>query len=154
MNKQQVVFFTFQTKTVFIPLRYIYPECMVLIERHQQLSPLHCLSHDHCPANANCMEVLAKRVNYFFTHVVPDVELMIAYFRYRDRPNSIRAGVFTKGLEEPRVMTVNPFAFRKFQQDSVSFTWVPPDEFLFMGPSSNLIPVENLLVKPNNDTNS
>lgn len=147
MIQQQVAFFTFHEKTVFVPLKYVYPECMVLIEPYTQVSPLICLKSDQCPANVNCMETLAKRVNYFFTHVTPKAELLIAYFRYRDRPNSIRAGVFDRALDNPRVMTLNQSAFRKFQKEGLSFTWQPPDEFLFMGSSNKLIPVDNLLVK-------
>lgn len=145
---QQVAFFTFHDKTVFVPLKYIYPECFVLIEPYEQVSPLQCIYDDQCPANRGCMEILAKRINYFFTHVTPKAELLITYFKYRDRPNSIRAGVFDRELNEPRVMTLNQSAFRKFQREGLSFTWIPTNEFLFMGASNTLIPVENLIVKP------
>lgn len=148
MRRESAAFFTFQKHTVFIPLKYIYPECSVLIEPYQQLSPLHCLREDGCPANKNCMETLAKRVNYFFTFVTPEAELLIAYFKYRDRGNSIRAGVFDRNMKEPRVMTLNPFAFKKFQREGITYTWMPPDEFLFMHGGGGLIPMENLLIKP------
>ena len=143
--KEAVVFFTFQKHSVFMPLRYIYPECMTLIEPYAQLSPLFCLNHDNCPANKGCMDILAKRVNYLFTHVVPDAKQIIAYFKYRDRPNSIRAGVFTRDMAEPVVMTLNQSAFKKFQREGLTFSWFPTDEFLFMAPEPKLIPVESLI---------
>lgn len=147
--KEQVAFFVFQRHSVFMPLKYIYPECMQLIEKHEQLSPLHCLRNDHCPANKGCMDILAKRVNYLFTHVVPDSAQIIAYFKYRDRPDSIRAGIFTRDMKEPQMMTLNRSAFQKFQREGITFTWIPNDEYLLMAPSTNLIPVESLIVKPN-----
>lgn len=147
--KESVSFFVFQEHSVFMPLKYVYPECMTLIEPHDQLSPLFCLAHDHCPANKGCMDILAKRINYLFTFVVPTGQQIIAYFKYRDRPESIRAGIFNRDMKEPRVMTLNRSAFQKFQRESIMYTWIPNDEYLLMAPSTNLIPVESLIVKPN-----
>lgn len=91
------------------------------------------------------MDVLAKRINYLFTHVIPDAKQIIAYFKYRDRPNSIRAGVFTRDMAEPTVMTLNQSAFKKFQRESLTFSWFPTDEFLLMAPEPKLLPVESLI---------
>jgi len=146
--KQPLSFFVFQKHSIFIPLRYVYGECLTLIDKHDQLSPLHCLKNDVCPANIGCMDVLAKRVNYLFTHVVPEGKLLVAYFKYRDKPESIRAGVFDRELSEPRVMTLNQSAFKKFQREGMSFTWMPTDDYWLMPRTLGLIPVENLLVKP------
>lgn len=143
--REQVVFFTFQKHSVFMPLRYIYPECMKLIESHAQLSPLFCLNHNNCPANKGCMDILAKRLNYLFTQVVPDAKQIIAYFKYRDRPNSIRAGVFTREMTEPSVQTLNQSAFKKFQREGLTFSWFPTDDFLLMAPIPRLLPVESLI---------
>lgn len=96
------------------------------------------------------MDILAKRINYLFTHVVPDAKQIIAYFKYRDRPNSIRAGVFTRDLDEPAVMTLNQSAFRKFQREGFSFSWFPTDEFLLMAPVQKLIPAESLIKNASN----
>lgn len=145
--KQPIPFFSFQKHSIFMPFRFIYPECLVLIEPHQQLSPLHCLKGP-CHVDKGCMEILARRVNYLFTHVCPDGQQIIAYFKYRDRPDSIRAGVFTRDLSEPRLMTLNKSAFLKFQKEGVTYQWIPSDEYLFIGRSENLIPVQNLLHKP------
>lgn len=95
------------------------------------------------------MDVLAKRINYLFTHVIPEGKQIIAYFKYRDRPDSIRAGIFTRDMQEPRVMTLNKSAFNKFQKEGISFTWVPNSEYLLMAPSTNVIPVQSLLTKRN-----
>lgn len=146
--KEQVAFFVFQRHSVFMPFRFIYPECLTLIEKYEQLSPIHCLNNDHCPANKGCMDILVKRVNYLFTHVVPDAQQIIAYFKYRDRPDSIRAGIFTRDLAEPKLMTLNRSAFQKFQRESIMFTWIPNDEYLLMSPEPKLLTVETLLVKP------
>jgi hypothetical protein len=146
--KEPVVFFVFQKHSVFMPFKYLYPECLTLIEPYDQLSPLHCLRNDHCPVNKGCMDILAKRVNYLFTHVVPTGQQIIAYFKYRDRPNSIRAGVFVKDMAEPKLMTLNLSAFKKFQREGFTYTWVPPDEYMLLSPDPKLISVESLLVKP------
>lgn len=146
--KDPIAFFVFQRKNLFIPLRFVYGECFPLIADRPQLSPLQCLQTT-CPVNAGCMDILAKRVNYLFTQVVPAAELLIAYFKYPDRPNSVRAGIFYRDLREPRVMTLNKAAFKKFQNEGIAYTWIPPDEYLLMGPAQTLIPVESLLVRPN-----
>jgi hypothetical protein len=145
--REPLAFFVFQKHSIFIPFKYVYGECNTLIEKYDQLSPLHCLKNDMCPANIGCMDVLAKRVNYLFTHVVPDGKLLIAYFKYRDKPGSIRAGVFERDLGEPRLMTLNQSAFKKFQREGIAFTWIPSDDYLLMPKSLGLIPVQNLLVK-------
>lgn len=147
--KEPVAFFVFQEHSVFMPLKYIYPECMNLIEDYDQLFPLFCLRNDQCPANRGCMDILAKRINYLFTHVIPSAKQIIAYFKYRDKPESIRAGIFTRDMQEPRLMTLNRSAFQKFQREGIMFKWIPSNEYLLMAPSSNLISVESLIVKPN-----
>lgn len=91
------------------------------------------------------MDILAKRLNYLFTQVVPDAKQIIAYFKYRDRPNSIRAGVFTREMTEPSVQTLNQSAFKKFQREGLTFSWFPTDDFLLMAPIPRLLPVESLI---------
>lgn len=144
---EPIFYFRFQHKTTFIKLQYLFPECEYLIEGKDQLHPLKCLQSS-CPVNANCMEGLAKRVNYFFENVAIGSELIIAYFKYPDRPNSIRAGVFYKDFDEPRVMTMNPWAFKKFQREGDAYKWVPPEEFYRLSSSApDILPVESLLRK-------
>jgi hypothetical protein len=146
--KQPLAFFVFQKHSIFIPFKYIYGECLSLIEDKEQLYPAHCLRNDHCPVNVGCMDVLAKRVNYLFTNVVPEGKQLIGYFKWQDRPQSIRAAIFNRDMREPLLMTLNHSAFKKFQREGISYTWVPPDEYLLIRPSSSLITVESLLVKP------
>jgi hypothetical protein len=75
------------------------------------------------------MEILAKRVNYWFTRVEPAAEMFIAYFRYRDRPDSIRAGVFHKDLREPRTITLNVSALAKFKKEGHEKYFTPTQEY-------------------------
>lgn len=142
-----VSFFTAHKHSIFIPFKYLYPECLVLIDKGEKLSPLLCLK-DSCPVNANCPSRLAKRVKFLFDHVAPESKMIYAYFKYRDRPNSIRAGVFDRELNEPRVITLNKSAFEKFKKEGVIHQWNPPMDYWLLGGSDKLIPVENLLVKP------
>lgn len=149
MTQNIAAFFVINEKTVFIPLRYIYPECSVLISTSPQLHPLFCLSHDQCPANNNCMDTLVRRVNYFFTEVAPKAQLMVAYFSHADRPESLRAGLFFRDLSEPRLIVANRSAFQKFQTEGKHFTWIPPVDYYNISAPTGIIPVEKL-IKGNN----
>lgn len=145
-----VMYFTVNHKTVFLPFRSIYPECYVLIEKHERVHPLLCMKAD-CPANKGCIEVMAKRVNYWFTHIEPNAKMLIAYFKYRDRPNSIRAGIFHSDLREPVLRTLNYSAFEKFRkEDGIIKHFVPTQEYNNINGVQQLpaiIPVENLIRK-------
>lgn len=146
---EPIYYFRFQHKTAFVKLEYLFPECFILIEGKEKLHPLKCLE-GMCSANANCMEGLAKRVHYFFDNVVLDAELIIAYFKYPDRPQSIRAGIFHRDMEEPRITVLNPWAFKKFQKEGDTYKWVPPEEFYQLGnvlTVPDILPAENLLRK-------
>ncbi len=132
-------------KTMFIPLKFVYPECAKLIRAHPSMHPLKCLTEDGCPANMQCMDFLVPRVNYLFNEVCPTAEMMIAYFKYADRPNSIRGAVFHKDLREPTIMILNPFGFKKFQQEGEAFNWAPSNEYRNLGAHRGIIPVESLL---------
>jgi len=138
-------YFTFQEKTTFIPLKYLYPECMVLIEDHPQMYPLKCMVEDGCPANANCGEIIVRRVNYLLQEIMPETEMLIAYFKYRDRPNSIRGAVFNRNLDPPTIDILNPYAFRKFMREGTTYQWLPSTEYLLLGGSGGIIPVEGLI---------
>lgn len=148
-ERQPIYYFVFQEKSVFVPFKFVYPECFVHIKDHPQLYPMKCFMEDACPANTNCGDTLVKRVHYFFEKVVPKAEIMISYFKYHDRPNSIRGAVFNRNLDPPTISVLNPYAFRKFQREGTTYKWFPTDEYLFMGGSEGLIPVENKLWTPN-----
>lgn len=139
-----VAYFVFQGHSVFVPLKFLYPECMVLIEPHEQVYPLQCLLTS-CPADSRCMERLAKRVHFWFDKVVPDGVHLYAYYKYRDRPQSIRAGLFDKDLNEPRTIVLNQSAFRKFMKEGITYQWTPPESYWSMTGSDIIIPADALI---------
>ena len=145
MNKEPIAYFTFQSKTTFIPLRFVYPECFALIEDHPQMYPLKCMVEDGCPANVGCGDIIVRKIHYLFEEVMPSSEVIIAYFKYRDRPKSIRGVIFNRNLDPPTISILNPWAFRKFQKRGIAYQWYPTDEYLFMQGSSGIIPVEGLI---------
>ncbi len=145
MSSAPLSYFVVNDKTLFIPLRYIYPECEKLIAPHPKMYPVKCLTEDGCPANMSCMDYLAPRVNYVFDKVHPSAEMMIAYFRYPDRPQSIRGAIFYKDLQEPTVMILNPFGFRKLQKDATVYAWTPTEEYKNLGAHRGIIPVKSLI---------
>lgn len=141
-----VTFFVVHEKTVFIPLRFVYPECAKLIATHDGMYPLKCLQEDGCSANMSCMDYLVPRVNYIFNEVCDSsVQMMVAYYKYPDRPNSIRAAIFHRDLREPSIMTLNPWGFRKFQREGKIFSWTPTSDYLNLGAHRGIIPVSNLI---------
>jgi len=147
MTREQISYFDFQGHSVFLPLRFLYAECLVLIDGSPQLYPLACFNRP-CPVMKNCPDVLAHRVNYLFDKIVPNAEVIYAYFKHPDRPRSIRAGMFRRDLSEPKTIVMNLAAFNKFRREGVTYNWIPPDEFIFMGGSdSQIIPATNLLIK-------
>jgi hypothetical protein len=146
-TRHPISYFTFQEKTAFLPLKFLYPECKVLIEDQPQMFPLKCFQTDGCPVNANCGEIIVRRVHYFFEQVVPQSEVLVCYYKYPDRPKSIRGAVFNRDLQPPEISILNPFALRKFMKGGITYQWFPTDEFLFMGSEKQIIPVGGL-IKP------
>ncbi len=112
--------------SLFIKLEWVFPECSFLIKDADNLYPLFCLKNSYCPRNASCMDKLAKRVKYIFDHF-PNSEVLYLYFRYRDLPNSQRAGVFWKDLREPTYITFNKTAWEKFKNIGTVYEWRLPD---------------------------
>lgn len=120
----------------------------MLIQDHPQVFPLACFGPlDSCPANVGCAEIIAKRINYLFEYVVPNSKQIIAYFKYRDMPDRIRAGVFDKALSNPRVVTVNPYAFKKFQREGTTMQWVATDSYLYTTKDSTILIPETSLIR-------
>jgi len=115
-------------RTLFTKLESVYAECFFLIEDQPKLYPFICLNSD-CHRAANCMEKLAKRVKAIFD-AFPEAKLLLLYFKYRDRPNSMRAGVFWRDLSEPRYITMNPGAWEKMKSIGTVFEWNLPRELL------------------------
>jgi len=131
-------------RTVFIPLKYLYPECLVLIEKEPKLYPLQCL-RTSCHRDKNCMNVLAGRVKYFFDRVTPEAGLIIAYYKWRDQPNLLRAGVFDADFREPRQIVCRMSAFRRFQREGDNYRWDPPSEFYLLNTPQEIIPTKGLI---------
>lgn len=148
-------YFIFQGHSAFMPLRYCYPECAVLIEPHPKVEPLQCYQTS-CPANKNCADIMAHRVHYLFEEVLPeDVELLFLYFKFRNKGfwsmgkwvESLGAGVFHKNMREPDWMSLNRWGFNKVRDEGLKLTWLPTDEFLFMGGSKDILIPESRLVR-------
>ena len=143
-----VTFYTVGSKekgfSLFMPLKYVYPECMILIQGEEKLFPLRCLQ-DSCHRSQDCPTKLAKRINFIFQHVAPDAQMIYAYFKHPDRPGSIRAGVFDRDLNEPKVMVVNRTGWAKYRREGIIQQWNPPMGYWLVGGSDKLIPVENLI---------
>ncbi len=153
--RKLVQYFIFQGHSAFMPLRYCYPECAVLIEPHPKVEPLQCFMTT-CPANKNCAEIIAHRVHYLFEEILSDnVEMLFLYFRMRERGfyskgewiPSLGAGVFHRDMREPDWMIMNRWGFNKVRDDGMTLTWLPTDEFLFMGGSGDILIPEGNLVK-------
>ncbi len=162
--REPVTFFTFHEQTAFLHLKDLYGECFVLIEPHEQLTPMQCF-YTECHANRNCGETIARRVNFLFDRVFSSkVNMVVAYFKYRDRPQSIRGIVFIRpgysipednpfmsgaasSGTDPRVMILNRSAFNRCKKEGKLFQWVPSDEYLYLGNDNTIIPVENLIRK-------
>lgn len=139
-----VYYFTFKKVSAFIPLKAFYPECVTLIEGESQLSPMGCFNRD-CHRSANCPELLAKKSYYFFEEVDPAVEILFVYFKWHDKPGSIRAAVINRDLEEPKVITCNKTAFEKCKREGTVKSFMPTSAFLYTQTTPGLIPVETLI---------
>jgi len=150
---------TNKLNTMFIPLKYLYPECTKLIESYPKMYPLRCLKDNGCPADQGCMDILAKRVLYLFEQVDPSCAMLVAYYTYRDT-KSLRGAVFqkdnklicTNGLDlayakfnDPQILTINKSAFSKLQKDGKYFSWDPTPEYINFGLNRAIIPVSNIL---------
>lgn len=127
-----------------MPLRFIYPECFVLIDKHENVHPMQCFN-TVCPANKMCAETIAHRVHYLYDNVLPkEVTLLIAYFKYRDRPNSVRGTLFWRSMAEPKTIILNRSGLKKCQDEGTLYTWNQTTEFTFIGASNKIIPAETL----------
>lgn len=123
-------FLEIQKKTLLTKFVEVFPECEFLIQDQDQLFPLRCLLGD-CHRNSNCMETLVRRIKYIFDRF-EDAHLLVLYFKYRDNPKQLRAGVFWRDLREPRYIVVNPYAWEKLKEIGTVYEWNLPDS-LFLG---------------------
>lgn len=123
-----------QHKTIFTKFNEVYKDCEILINGSPQLHPLFCLKAN-CPKNANCMNKLAHRIKYIFDNFKL-ADLLVLYFKYPDRPNSIRAGIFWRDMREPRLITMNQSAWEKLKSMGIVYEFNIPDH-LFDKPTEN-----------------
>lgn len=134
-------YFVFCEKTVFIPLRTLFLECSTYITEHEAVENLQCLETS-CPVDFNCMGKLVPRINTIFDQN-KNFEVLIAYFKLKGS-GRIRAGVFSRDLSEPYLITCNPFALKKFQKEGIIYEWFPNTEF-FTNEYTDLIKPESLI---------
>lgn len=136
------IFYTvFHTKTIFIPLRYLYGECNTLIDPYPQVTPLQCLDTS-CPVDMQCMHTLVHRVDMLFNKV-PDAKMMVAYFKLPS--GRIRAGIFHSDHRAPYLRTCNPSAMKKFQKEGTTFQWFPTEDYYLYKKPEQLIRPESLI---------
>jgi hypothetical protein len=139
-----IAYFVLQGHTVFMPLKYIYPECSTLIEPFDSLEQLHCLRQDFCPANKGCVDKIVLRLKYLYDNVfTKEVKQVLGY--YKTKEGKLKAGLFTVDFDTPRVLTLHPKVFAEMQGKSATFTWRPTTEYSLISPDKNLIPADSLL---------
>lgn len=130
----QLNYFVFSRKTAFMPFRDLYGECFPLIDPHEDVSPAQCY-YKECPANKGCGEIMAHRTYFLFDKVFPpEVEVLYAYFTYRDRPNSVRAVIFDRSMSEPKTMVLNRVGFfEKCMAEGRVYQWETTTEYDSLG---------------------
>ena len=90
---------------------------------------------------ANCGEIIVNKVNYLFQEVVPKVEIIVAYYKYRDRPRSIRGAIFNRNLDPPNIRILNPYGLKKFIREGITYNWYPSNEYTFMAGSKDILTI-------------
>jgi hypothetical protein len=118
-------------RTLFAKFLEVYPECSFLIEDQPKLYPLICLESS-CHRAQNCMNKLANRVKAIFD-AFPESQLLVLYFKYRDAPNRLRAGIFWKDMREPYFRVLNPGAWDTFKRIGTVYEWELPMELRLGG---------------------
>ena len=136
-----IYFVTFCEKTSFFKLQDIFPECFLNREPVPDVEPLICVREDSCPTNHNCMETLAKRVHILFEEVLPGSKMIVLYFKKRNIPG-IGGCIFWRTMAEPRVITVNPFAWNKVKQRGTVYEFSPGPSFFLTGRAAEPQPTE------------
>ena len=130
-------------KSLFVKLLDVLPECGFLISDEPQLHPLICLV-GRCHRGQGCMEKLAVRTKCLFDQFT-EAQLLVLYFRYRDRPKYQRAGIFWRDMREPYYITMNPYSWEKLKSLGCVYEWEFPKE-LFLSASDNLVQIGKSIV--------
>lgn len=125
-------FITFTEKTSFFKLKDIFPECFLYREHSPRISPLTCLQEENsCHVGKNCMETLAKRLFVLFSEIIPKTRLILLYYAL---PNSKQsAGAFFKDFRSPRIIKMNPYAWKRIKNRGNIFQFLPSSNFFISG---------------------
>jgi hypothetical protein len=98
---------------------------------------------------------MAHRVHYLFEEILSDdVEMLFLYFKLRDQGfwskdewvPSLGTGVFHKDMREPEWMKINRWGFNMVRDEGIKLSWLPTDEFLFMGGTGEILVPDKQLV--------
>lgn len=123
-------FLNLSNRTAFFKLQDIFPECFLHREKAPQAEPMICL-RDSCPVNHNCMEILAKRLHALFD-LLPGVDLILLYSKKRNI-EGLGTGVFWRDMQEPRVITMNPGAWKRIKLRGAVYQFQPGSSFFLSG---------------------
>lgn len=86
------------------------------------------------------METLAKRVFNIF-EAFPNAQLLLLYFKYRDRPGTTRAGVFWREMDEPRLVTLNRTGWERLKQIGTIYEYELPMELAGVSNKDKLVQI-------------
>jgi hypothetical protein len=130
---EPIHFLVFCEKTAFFRLKDIFGECFIYRDKSPLIEPVVCLHEENsCYVGKSCMETLARRIFVIFEEVLPAVELIILYFRKRNLPG-IGAALCWRDMREPRIITVNPYAWSRIKTRGTIFRFDPGPSFFLTG---------------------
>jgi hypothetical protein len=125
-------FVVLSSKSAFFKLDNVLPECSLYQELAPKLEPLVCLRENVCHVGRNCMDTLVRRVHTLFGELLPTVQVLVLYFRKRTRPG-YGAGLFWRDLREPRVITMNSYAWKTVCSRGRVYQYTPSESFYLTG---------------------
>lgn len=80
-----------------------------------------------------------------FSELLPKLQtkqplyILYLYYKWQNKPNSIQAAVIRSDYSDPKVLVLNPYAFKKFQREGKLYEWDPPLDFQLMGHSNEVL---------------
>jgi hypothetical protein len=113
--------------TMFARTEDVFPDCGVLIKDAPKLERFQCLI-DSCHVGANCMERLARRVGPLF-EAFPSADLLYLHHPRRDDELRRRAVLFWRDFREPRVTTINKWAWERMKTYGRVYAYSPPSGY-------------------------
>lgn len=141
-----IYFVLFCGKTAFFKLQDLFPECFLHREKVPLAEPMTCILNDSCPVNHNCMETLAKRIFVMFEEVLPAAKMIVLYYKKRNIPG-LGGTIFWRSMKEPRVITMNPFAWNRVKQRGEVYEFTPSPSFFLTGNTKSPKFIEKELAK-------